>query len=366
MRIKNSIILLMIVLLGTSCERTLDFVTGDEGMGNMTIGAIAVTGSPLTVYINQAISVDKAQLAEYIGIGEDRIRYMQAGESIDYMQDTYFKKSAVKDAQVSAEVNGQQTYTLTFDESSYGYTCDYVPKEGDRIVVKAAAGGQELHSETVVPQKPKIEILSHEVLAENPYREVEGYMFRTDTIMRITCRIIKQQGQQYYRLRVRSERDVHGISGYIGEDGKPVFVEKNYYAYQMQDVYFSDDEIFVDKRLTRGFGGWKPYFSNVFDDSLVSTGGYTFTVDSPKMPRILSGVMSSASNSQNTPLPPQVMIELQTISPELYNYLKSVELYHLTYNDAYAEPVQIYSNVQNGWGIFGALSYDRHFVEFGE
>lgn len=356
MRIKNTIILLIIALMGTSCERTLDFVAGNEDMGDLSIGAIAVTGSPLIVYVNKAIAVDKAQLTEYIGIGEDRIRYMQAGESVDYMQDSYFKKSAVKEAQVSAEVNGQQTYPLTFNESSYGYSSDYVPKEGDHIVVKAAANGQELRAETVVPSKPEIEIMNHEVLAENPYWEVDGYIFRTDTIMRINCRINKQQGQHYYRLRVRSERDVigwwHGAGKYDG--------------YQMQDVYFSDDEIFVDKRLSKGFGGWKPYFSNVFDDSLINTGGYTFTVDSPKMRKKLFGVMTSTSNQEHGPLPPQVMIELQAISPELYHYLKSAELYRLTYNDAYAEPVQIYGNVEGGWGIFGALNYDRHFVEFGD
>lgn len=366
MRIKNAIILLIIALMGTSCERTLDFVAGDEDMGDLTIGAIAVTGSPLIVYVNKAMEVDKAQMTEYIGTGEDRIRYIQAGEAIDYMHNTYFKQTAVKEAQVSVEVNGQQIYPLTFNESSYGYTSDYVPKEGDHIVVKTTSSGQELRSETVVPQKPKIELLSHEVLAENPYREVEGYMFKTDTIMRITCRINKQQGQQYYRLRVRSERDVYGKSGYIGEDGKPAFVDKNYYAYQMQDVYFSDDEIFVDKRLSKGFGGWKPYFSNVFDVSKINSTSHTIVVDSPKMPRILFGIMTSPSNPESTPLPPQVMIELQAISPELYHYLKSAELYRLTYNDTYAEPVQIYSNAEGGWGIFGALSYDRHFVEYGE
>ena len=356
MRIKIITILSIIAFLCTSCERTLDFVAGDEDIGDLAIGAIAVTGSPLIVYVNNAIAVDKAQLTEYIGMGEDRIRYMKAGESIDYMQDTYFKKSAVKEAQVSVEVNGQLTYTLTFDESSYGYTSDYVPMEGDRIVMKVAAGGQELRAETDVPSKPEIEILSHEVLAENPYREVEGYMFLTDTIMRITCRINGQQGQHYYRLRVRSERDVYGWWEGVGR----------YYGYQMQDVYFSDDEIFVDKRLSKGFGGWKPYFSNVFDDSLISTGGHTFTLDSPKMPRENYGSMTSLSNQEHEPLHPQVMVELQAVSPELYRYLKSAQLYRLTYNDAYAEPVQIYSNVQNGWGILGALSYDRHFVEYGE
>ena len=356
MRIKNTIILLIIALMGTSCERTLDFVTGDDGMGDMTIGAIAVTGAPMIVYVNKAVAVDKSQLTEYIGIGEDRIRYMQAGEAVDYMQDTYFKKSAVKEAQVSVEVNGQQTYPLSFNESSYGYSSDYVPKEGDHIVVKAMADGQELRAETVVPSKPEIEVLSYEILAENPYREVGGYMFRTDTIMRITCRINGQQGQHYYRLRVRSERDVFGWWNGVGK----------YDGYQMQDVYFSDDEIFEDKRLSKGFGGWKPYFSNVFDDSLISTGGHTFTLDSPKMPRKIFGSMTSSSNQEHGPLPPQVMIELQAISPELYHYLKSAELYRLTYNDAYAEPVQIYGNVEGGWGILGALSYDRHFVEYGE
>ncbi len=356
MRIKNTIILLIIALMGTSCERTLDFVAGNEDMGDLSIGAIAVTGSPLIVYVNKAIAVDKAQLTEYIGIGEDRIRYMQAGESIDYMQDTYFKKSAVKEAQVSVEVNGQQTYPLSFNESSYGYSSDYVPEEGDHIVVKAAANGQELRSETVVPSKPEIEILNHEVLAENPYWEVDGYIFRTDTIMRINCRINGQQGQHYYRLRVRSERDVYGWWHGAGK----------YDGYQMQDVYFSDDEIFVDKRLSKGFGGWKPYFSNVFDDSLINSGGYTFTVDSPKMRKKLFGVMTSPTKQEHGPLSPQVMIELQAISPELYHYLKSAELYRLTYNDAYAEPVQIYGNVEGGWGILGALSYDRHFVEYGE
>ncbi len=65
-------------------------------------------------------------------------------------------------------------------------------------------------------------------------------------------------------------------------------------------------------------------------------------------------------------VPARVMVELQALSPELYRYLKSVELFCITESDAFSEPVQIYSNVQNGWGILGALSYDRHFVEYGE
>jgi len=61
---------------------------------------------------------------------------------------------------------------------------------------------------------------------------------------------------------------------------------------------------------------------------------------------------------------PRVMVELQAITPEFYRYLKSVELYRVTESDAFSEPIQIYSNVKNGWGIFGSLSSQRIFVSY--
>ena len=61
---------------------------------------------------------------------------------------------------------------------------------------------------------------------------------------------------------------------------------------------------------------------------------------------------------------PRVMVELQAISPELYRYLKSVELYRVTESDAFSEPLQIYSNVRNGWGIFGSMSIQRLFIPY--
>ena len=63
-------------------------------------------------------------------------------------------------------------------------------------------------------------------------------------------------------------------------------------------------------------------------------------------------------------IPARVMVELQAISPEYYRYLKSVELYRVTENDAFSEPVQIYSNVQDGWGIFGSLSSERVYIPY--
>ena len=146
----------------------------------------------------------------------------------------------------------------------------------------------------------------------------------------------------------------------------------------MQDIYFSDDELFVDNRLSKSFGGWPAFFSNVFDNSLFKGTDRVFTLDSPKTSSRWYSEYAGYNRSyelnywekyllkadEAPDLPSQVMVELQAISPELYRYLKSVELYRVMENDAFSEPVQIYSNVKNGWGIFGSLSYQRIFINY--
>ena len=186
----------------------------------------------------------------------------------------------------------------------------------------------------------------------------------TDTIMRLTCRISDVGGEHYYRLRVRSEGTYQQVTGMQHwEDGG--WVRTVYTAYLLQDIYFSDDELFLDSRLTKNFGGWPAYFSNVFDNSLMKGGDYTFTIDSPKA--FMSQLVLTDASTKPLPfIPDRVMVELQAISPEFYRYLKSVQLYRITETDAYSEPLPIYSNAEGGWGILGSLSYDRHYVEFGE
>ncbi|MDD4657239.1 MAG: DUF4249 family protein, partial [Bacteroidales bacterium] len=43
-------------------------------------------------------------------------------------------------------------------------------------------------------------------------------------------------------------------------------------------------------------------------------------------------------------------------------YLKSTMLYRITEQDAYTEPISIYSNIEDGWGILGAVSSDTHYL----
>ena len=357
------ILLLFLALLCGACERTLDFEGPEnEKATDLIINGTAVAGTPLTVFLSRAYQIDKVPSIQYYDY--EHAVLFKDDLATDYLTDDYLAKTAVKDAEVIVEVNGTESYPMTYNELDFCYTCNYIPQEGDRIRVKATSSGKELSAETVVPAKPSIEILKHEVLAENPYQDMEGLVNQSDTIMRLKCRITDTSEDCYYRLRVRSERcQTLKTSDQYWKDSE--WQRLSYHYYVMQDIYFSDDELFTDNRLIQGFGGWPAYFSTVFEGSQAA--GRTFTIDSPKAyvsPDALD--FNKTSKDEIPEIAPRVMVELQAISEDLYKFLKAMQLYRITGNDRDAEPMLIPSNVQHGWGIFGALNYDRHFLKYGE
>ena len=56
-------------------------------------------------------------------------------------------------------------------------------------------------------------------------------------------------------------------------------------------------------------------------------------------------------------------IHLITVNEEMYKYYRSLELYKNA-TRTYIDPVEIYSNVENGLGIFGAISHSVIPVSF--
>lgn len=55
----------------------------------------------------------------------------------------------------------------------------------------------------------------------------------------------------------------------------------------------------------------------------------------------------------------KIDLELTSISDECFKYDESRSLYNETDGDPFAQPVQIYSNVSNGFGVFGGNAVDR-------
>lgn len=59
-------------------------------------------------------------------------------------------------------------------------------------------------------------------------------------------------------------------------------------------------------------------------------------------------------------------VELQSITREAYLYMKSVNAYNYYNGDLFSEPVQVFTNIENGIGIFAGYSSSLKIISRGE
>ncbi len=318
----------------TSCEKILDF-EGEQKPG-IAVYALATTDAPFSMMVSRSFTINDSPSHVFTSVD----KYNKELDSL------YQTQIAIKDAQAEITVNGTEKYTLTYnDKEPFDYTCDYRPQVGDKIEVNVKAPGYDDVSATTVMNEPrKIEVVGTEVVysdngddgtkpLDNPYE-----YYGVDSVMRITLRIHDPGStHDFYRLRVRGLAERYQYTG----------IYKDTY-YTISDAFTSEDVIFVDNMLTKPFGDWKAGISNVFDDHLFNGQDYTFTVESRK----------------RYGEKPQVILELQTITPDMYYFLKSYQQFRISTDDVYTNPIGLYSNVGGGWGILGSLTYDRHIIYY--
>lgn len=316
------------------CEEIVEFNNDSTLVGGITINALAVGD---TIF---SASVSKSYPFYKMDVMSGDVFWMYEGSQME-QYDKFFKDSAViKDAVIQLSVNGTAQYTMNYDKETLTYKSTYIPQAGDKITMRVESPFlPPAISETKMPELPKIKVVSWEkVYSVNNSDITEDGMYDhlgKDTVARITLRIADPENERnFYRLKVRG----YAMSSY--SDGEVVYMHN--------DIFNSADVIFKDEQLTKEYRGWPAYFSNVFSDRLFNGAEYEFIVES----RLRKGAKGSN----------YIVVELQAITRELYNYLKSVMLYRVTPQDAYTEPIMIYSNINNGWGILGGVSTDRHVI----
>ena len=318
MKTTSYILLLSLIAFLSSCEKIIEF-EGEITNPKITVNAVA---TPDTVFV--------------AGISRGLFFTVVIPEK---SWESLYPDFVLENAEATITVNGMDTYPMQFNPENLNYESTYIPAEGDEILLNVSAPDLEpVQSRVIVPVKGELEILKKEVFYSENYMAFDDWMdiSALDTIMRITVKITDPPGESnYYRLKVRS------IGYYLdtssGDEG-----------YRMSDVFSSADVIFKDERLVKRYWGWPAGFSNVFDDHLFDGKEYEFTVET----RMRWGTDQ------------HVVVELQSITRELYNYLKSVMLYRITDQDSYTESIQIYSNVNGGYGILGALNGEKHVLYF--
>ncbi|NDW12910.1 DUF4249 domain-containing protein [Bacteroides sp. 214] len=324
MDIKKLIIGCIGALVLISCERIIDF-EGDKSLQGITINGLATTDTVFVAAISRAYLFTDVPPITYLDYWEYEIH-----------PDTFYRNQTVlPNANVELTVNGADKYMMRYDPLHYNYRSDYIPRTGDRLTLRVEAEELEtVTAETTVPSIQRLEVLDYETYYEKKILSNPLWDSGLDTVARITLRLTDPGNERnYYRLKVRNIGYDESVNGEI---------------LMFSDIYTSADVIFMDNRLTKSYGGWAAYFSNVFDDNLFNGKEYTFSVET----RLRYGERKHC------------VIELQSITSDFYHYLKSVMLYRITDQDAYTESIQIHSNVKDGWGILGAIGTEKHIVPF--
>lgn len=293
----------LIALLPVACEITLPYDNGDTNI-DLSVNALFTPDTTVSVLVVKALSPATANI---------------------------YSKDPISNANVEMTVNDGQPQTLAYDDSSRTYIGNYQCRPNDNIRLNITVEDlQPASCEVTVPSKPQIEILSYE--KQYSPLSTENFDFGgSDTIIVCQLRIIDNPDKSdCYRLKVKNLSEGAPTSGKL----------------LATDIFSSNDMIFRDERISENSHFPQKYFSNIFDDRLFNGKEYTFTVETR---------MRSGEN-------PYMVIELQTLSRDFFNYLKNLETGNGNSSDPFAESFSIPSNVTGGTGIVGALVPDRHII----
>ena len=258
------------------------------------------------------------------------------GHSIGESNKAYdiIKEATLTDAKVVLTVNNEKNYPLIYDTLTLRYQSNYRPAVGDHLEVRINSTTEEQTiARTEVPQPQKLEIIEVKTELLENVEYIEEVLANNRGYVKMKLRLhdpVKEKN--YYRLAIRGRYHLLG----------------NYY--QIWNLYLSSDPIFRDERLISKWGAWPTYFSDVFDDSLISDGSYEFEIKTYVLGR----------ESAKWPV---YEVSLQSITEDYYRYLKSMQLYRISRLDTYSEGIYIHSNNEGGWGLLGGISGKVHQVE---
>lgn len=226
------------------------------------------------------------------------------------------KSPKINNANVILYENNAPIDTLVFDKNTFN--SDITPTIGKNYRITADIPNFEIiTSEDVIPQKPTIKPISFE---DNISMDIEGF-----PISRAQIEINDTSAERnYYALSLKAkflDSDVPYLSSvyFIAENNDPIFENEGLLSYYPDELLFSD-ELFNQKKHTLSID-----YQGFYDED-----NY------------------------------QLIVTVKSISKNYYNYKKAL-VKHLDSQyqdvwDGFGNPIAMYSNVTNGYGVFAGYS----------
>ncbi len=306
----------VIAIFLVSCETEIDF-NGKESRPILVLNSIAESNAVIEVKLTAS-------------------RFFLS--SVDTFE-------VVTNASISMYVNDSLVETL-HNKGLGIYTSTYKPQPGDKVkLVASAAGYTTIQTEAFFPTEISGFAVDSMLIKKDSSLWIEAYYsgvsmnLKYDTLgtmcnetFRFKVQFSDSPGtQNYYRLIVRKEiaQDTLGTE----------------YGY----VYYSgfEDVVFGAKKNDM-FETSNSDPLNLFSDELIDGKNHTFQFN------LTNQYILNRNGSQNpvTPVMAYFHIEIQPISKSYYLYMKTVQAFENSDNFM-SEPVQVYTNIENGLGLFG-------------
>ena len=236
------------------------------------------------------------------------------------------------DYQKMTRDDSYNTYSIAFpthigpiltDPYAKTFLYKYTPQSGDKLsfIIEDLFTGTTLTAETIIPAKPQFEI------------EVS----RIDTVYYDSTPPLRNM-KDYYSLTLKCT--IHNIDQ---ENNFYIIDYVDYHEHKSFKNIYSSDPIFEDD----GFSGIG-YSDAYFNDNYFSDSDYTFefTIDNRDNSRVEmeDGIYTIVLGS----------VRLIQLSEEMYLYFKSTYNALRSYNDIFAQPLKLYTNIKgDGYGFVG-------------
>lgn len=314
-----------IALLLFSCEKTIEF-KGEETQPLLVVNSIvqpdsalvaSVTNSVFFLSDNYIMPVENANVQLFVNNNfvEKMQLYNERITDLDYRPNVYYNHSV--------------------------YISDYKIKTGDKIRYEISAPNfDKVWAENTVPAVTEIisldtvveKITQKEQYDENYYSH---YNFNFSLKFKDNA-----NEKNYYRLTVDA------AYFYYDEENEPVVMRRSPYYFDSKDMIFNNDP------LTNTDGEYHSNGYDIFSDDLINGKEYSLSFS------FLTDYNVNANLNGNI-----FYIQLQSLSSEYYMYLRTLSSQNNEMG-IFAEPTQIFNNINGGIGILGAFSVSEKMIVY--
>jgi len=235
----------------------------------------------------------------------DSVFIVQVFESKFILDDAGYQP--IENAFVTISENGIVSDTLTYYSQGYYKSNNLISQIGKNYEIEATFNGNTATSEGIIPSKQIITNIDTLL-----YSDQHNDNFRFNIKINDT-----ENETNYYMLKIEKVNAV-------------------YYNNNVQIVYTNSEDLSIETQ-------WQG--SQVINDNLFNGKAKTFSLDID---------LSNLYNYNNEPI--KFYISLYSISKDYYLYAVTSQAQQNTNGSPFSEPVMVYNNIKNGYGIFAGAS----------